>query len=107
MEKYLIPFLFFVCSATASAEPYKTTFNAFCEETDVLFKALREESGEEAIMYSHSPSSEQDLQDIYTSVWVNKETGTMTIVKSTVKHKVSCIISIGEATVNLSTRPSL
>ena len=94
MEKYLAAILLSFSSAcTMAAE--KVNMAVVCEQTDIMFNKLKDEFGEEVVMYSTVPS-ENNQSEILTSVWINKREGTMSVVKSYVKDKFSCLVAVGE-----------
>lgn len=94
MEKYLAAILLSVSSAFSMAAE-KVNMAVVCDKTDTMFNKLKDEFGEEVVLYSSVPS-ENNLSEIITSVWVNKQDGTMSVVKSYVKDKFSCLVAAGE-----------
>lgn len=93
MEKLLVGCLIVLCS-TFSTAAEKLQMEVVCDSSDKMFNRLKNEFDESVVLYGESV--DDDLPAIITSVWVSKTSGTMSVVRSFVKEKVSCLVAVGD-----------
>lgn len=87
MKHYILA-LFLCLSTSVIAEEHRR-FNVTCDSTEVLITALKEQYKEIPVAVGISRDSVNSI----TSIWMNPETNSFTILQS---HKdMSCVIVIG------------
>ena len=96
MEKVLIGCILAVCSATSSAAPEMVQMPVVCDDTKTMFTRLQNEFREQVIIYADGENRDDGKDsNIITSIWVNKEESTLSVVKTYVTQKVSCLVASG------------
>ena len=78
----------------------KITFDAYCDKTTTVVKALREQHQEAPVLFGNA----NDRANSVMSLWVNVNTETWTIL--TTKDDISCVIGVGENIKSLPITPS-
>jgi hypothetical protein len=92
MEKYLIALLL-CASSMAHAEVFETNQKIVCDDTETMFNKLKKTYGESVSIYAEQPSDSNP--DDFVTVWLG-ENGTISVVETHTKYKISCLISAGQ-----------
>lgn len=96
MEKLLIGCIFAVCSAASTAEPQSLRMPVICDDTMTMLNKLQDEFKEEVVLYADGEDRDDGkASNIVTSIWINKEKGTLSVVKTYIAEKVSCLVAMG------------
>lgn len=91
MLKNLTAFiLVFLCSVSWAQKPVETTKKVVCFPLKVLMKDLKEKYGEEPMVMG----VEGTMEDVGMGVYINKETGSYTVVEF--DREAACVLSIGK-----------
>jgi hypothetical protein len=93
MEKLLVALLAAPSIVFAQESATSVSLQHLCADTKYVFEQLEKKWGETPILKTTQPDTNANM---VVSVWHNKNERTITVVQTSVKQNLSCILATGE-----------
>lgn len=81
-------------SVATASEPVMVPTEVMCASTEMILNGIKEKYNED-LLFLGGPSPAEN-ENNFTTLFVNKDTGTWTILLTNKKEKITCVLASGE-----------